>query len=282
MQNLQTAPETATNSAETREPSQSELDQVAALLRGEEPGGNDQGDQGGDAGDSNDSEASSETSKAKGKPKNLADLAETLGIKVADLYALEIPFDNNGVAEHKTLGELKDAVAERSAFEVDKLAWEEAKTGRETQLARSMQELQEIIGMLPRSAISDKLVQAVTRKRAEVQEVESRMTRQVIPEWSDETVEERDRVAMRAHLSEYGFPTNYLDQLVDHKTLRYIRESMLRQKRIERALAQVKTVRKPGHTPSGAPTAKPKPTRRVRSSKSNDQAAKVAHLLING
>lgn len=282
------SPETAANSAETREPTQPQIDQVAALLRGEEPDQDDQdkdaraADQDNQETDS-DSDASSETDKSKGKPKNLEALAETLGLEAKDLYAMEIPFSVGDDVETKTLGEIKDQLAEVENFEVDRLAWEEQKTQRENDLVKSTQELQEIISLLPKSAISDQLVERVARRRAEIQTTEARLTKQVIPEWSSEDVETKDRTAMREHLSEYGFPENYLDSLIDHRTLRYIRESMLRQQRIERALEQVKTVRKPGHKPSGKPSEKPRgkpdgrPASRVRS-----QVQQVADLLKAG
>ncbi len=287
MQGSTNTPETAASNAETREPTRSELDQVSALLRGEEPGQDDQAnaradDQDDQGGDSENSDASSETNKSKGKPKNLDGLAETLGVEVADLYKIEIPFADGDNVEHKTLGEIKDAMAERSTFEVDRLAWEEQRTERENQVVKSMQEVSEIVSMLPRSAISEQLLEAVARKRATLVESETRLTRQVIPEWTSEDVETQDREAMREHLSEYGFPENYLDSLVDHRTLRYIRESMKRQQRIERALAQVKTVRKPGHKPSGKPTGKPAPSRKRAASRTQSQVGAVAELLRTG
>ncbi len=265
--------ETAANNAETREPTGNEVDQVAALLRGEEP---DQGDQETDS----TSEASSETNKSKGKPKNLEGLAETLGVEVKDLYALEIPFADGDDVEQKTLGEIKDSFADRSTFEVDKMAWEESRTQRENDLVKSTQELQDIVSLLPKSALSSQLIEKVAQRRADLVETETRLTRQVIPDWTDEGRETTDRAAMQEHLAEYGFPANYLDSIVDHKTLRFIRESMLRQQRIERALAQVKTVRKAGHKPSGKPSGKPAPASKGKtSSRVRSQVSQVAELL---
>lgn len=273
-------PETAQANAETREPTTNNIDAVAALLRGEEPNQDDNVDQE----TNSNSEPSSETDKPKGKPKNLDGLAETLGVEVADLYKMEISFDaGDGTSESKTLGEIKDSFSERSNFEVDKMAWEEQKTKRENDLVKSTQELQEIVSLLPKSAISDQLLERVARRRADLVETESRMTRQVIPEWESEETETAERAAMQEHLSEYGFPSNYVDSIIDHRTLRYIRESMLRQQRIERALAQVKTVRKAGHSPSGKPSGKPAPTGKGKTnSRSRSQVSQIAQLLKTG
>jgi hypothetical protein len=115
--------------------------------------------------------------------------------------------------------------------------------------------------------------------RAELVAREERLTATAIPEWADETIEDKDRLAMREYLGEYGFPENYLESVVDHRTLKFIRDAMQRKVRIEKALAQVKTVSKPGHSPSGRPgkaraKTPPRKTRQV-----NNQVEKVAELL---
>lgn len=284
MQNSQTTPETATaTSAETRKASESELSQIAKLLAGDDGDQDDQAaesaSQDDQAADVEDSEPKPETAP-KGKPKNLNELAETLGVKVADLYALEIPSSGDG--ESRTLGELKDAIADRDIFEVDRLAWEETRQAKESEFLRSAQELNDLVAMLPRSAISKELIQAVQDKRAQTLAREERLTLAAIPDWNDQDVEKKDRDAMREHLSAYGFPSNYVDTLVDSRTLKYIRDSMQRQQRIERALDQVRTVRKPGHKPS-APASKPaKPTRTRGGRRVNNQVDEVARLLETG
>jgi len=267
------SPETA-NQAETPEPAKGTLDELGALLSGEDVGNNDASDA---------PETTPETA-AKGKPETLKDLAETLGLEDADIYAIKVPFDQgNNEAEPRTLGEIKDLVADVDEFEVTRLAWEEKRTERENDLTRSMQELSEIVSMLPKSAISDELIQAVTRRREETLDRESRLTKQVIPDWESEAVEEKDRSQMREHLGKWGYPKAYLDSITDHTTLRYIRENMLREQRIERALANVKTVKRPGVKPSGRPSPDPAPSRRsARPGSTDDQVSRVAELLRTG
>lgn len=279
MQDSTNIPETeASNSPETdTQETGNALDQVAALLAGEEPEDNlEETSQG--------SESSPETD-AKGKPKTLADLAETLGLEVKDLYEIAVPFDTgNNEAETRTLGEIKDAISDRDSFEVDRLTWEEDRQKAEAKILRSNQELQELVSMLPRSALSQDLLEKVARKRARLMETEEKLTRDAIPTWVDDQVETRDREAMSEHLADYGFPANYLDQVIDHRTLKYIRDNMLRQKRIERALEQVKTVKRPGHSPS-KPTEKTqtkRPVSRGPKSRVRNQVDQVAELLKTG
>lgn len=275
---------------EMPEPSANELEQISKLLAGEDDQDDDDqaagaetraADQGGAPGDDSqddDSEARAETRKS-GKPKNLEDAAKRLGIEVADLYALEIPLsDIDDQKRAVKLGELKDAFDKRDRLEVDQLAWEETKAEKEREFLRSAQELQELVAMLPKSAISKDLITAVQAKRQALVTREEKRTLDAIPSWKDDDVQARDREAMSGHLSQYGFPANYLDSLVDHRTLVYVRENMQRQRRIEKALEQVQTVRKPGHAPSGRPSrSTSRPQQKTR--RTDSQVSQVAKLL---
>ena len=269
--------------AETREPSPSDLDAVAALLAGDEPDQDESGDATDQADESqgDETEAESETTKPKpAKPENLAQLAEALGVEVADLYAIEIPFDaGDGESKTRTLGEIKDAIADNDSLEVDRLAFEETRRDAEKEFRKNSQDLADIVAALPRAALSKDLLQKVATKRAELVERENRMTLKTIREWNDQDVEARDRQAMQKHLSEYGFPEGYLDELVDHRTLAFLRDATQRKMRIDAALAQVRKVSKTGHKPSTKPSRKaaPKPERRAR--RVNSQISQVADLL---
>ena len=276
----QTQPETEaqTSSAETREKATNPLEEIGKLLRDEPESKVDDQDE-----SSKSSEDESETT-TKSKPKNLNELAETLGVKVADLYALEIPFDVGDDVETKTLGEIKDAFRESDSIEVDRLTWEETKAKGEAKLTRANAELQELVSMLPRSAISPQLLETIGQKRADYMATEERLTLVAIPEWSDAAARTKDRTEMSEYLSQFGFASSYLDNVADHKTLAFIRDAAKRAARLERALDEVKTVRKPGHSPSGKPSAtgttKPAGSARQRSAKT--QVAKVAELLRTG
>jgi hypothetical protein len=275
---------------EMPEPTASELDQISKLLAGEDDQDDDQDDQraetraddqGGAPGDESqddESEARAETRKS-GKPKNLEDAAKRLGLEVTDLYALEIPLsDVNDEKRAVKLGELKDAFDKRDRLEVDQLAWEETKAEKEREFLRSAQELQELVGMLPKAAISKELIHAVQAKRQALVTREEKRTLDAIPSWKDDDAQARDREAMAGHLSQYGFPANYLDSLVDHRTLVYVRENMQRQQRIEKALEQVRTVRKPGHSPSTRPSRSSRqPQQKTR--RTDSQVSQVAKLL---
>lgn len=285
MQPLANEPETANfePGAETREPSPSDLDAVAALLAGDEPDQGESGDADGQADESQGEEttAESETTKPKpAKPENLAQLAETLGVEVADLYAIEIPFDaGDGESKTRTLGEIKDAIANQDSLEIDRLAFEETRRDAEKEFRKNSQDLSDIVAALPRAALSKDLLQKIAKKRAELVEHENRMTLNTIREWNDQDVEARDRQAMQKHLSEYGFPADYLDSLVDHRTLAFLRDATQRKARIESALAQVRKVSSAGHKPSTKPSKKAAPKTIRRARRVNSQINQVADLL---
>jgi len=278
-QNTAEAPE-ATETPEAGKSEKSALEKVAELLTGDDLETETKSEATDTDGDQ-DSESKSEATN-KTKPKTLEGLAEALGVKVADLYEIEIPLGITDESESMTLGQFKDIAKESAQFEVDKLTWAEQKTQDEQRILRSNQELAELVSMLPKSALSEQFLQSVRTRRAEAMRAEEIATLDAIPGWKNDDVKAAERTRMAEHLSAYGFPVDYLDSVIDHRTTKYIRDNMLRQERIEKALAQVKTVRKPGHAPS-APPAKPKATatRRAQGPQSNvrNQVAQVVDIL---
>ena len=273
---------------ENDEPKKSELEQVAALFRGEDGDTPDEREnaQESQAPDDDGGELA-EKSANNAPPKSLDELAEKLGIKTADLYALEIGQPGES-GKTITLGELKDLAQTQDGFQVEQLEWEEKRAEREAELMRSMGELQELVAMLPKSAISQDLLRKVATRRAQAAEAEERATLRVIPDWRDGEAKQRDLLKMSEHLARYGFPANYAESIVDHRTLFFIRESMLREQRIKRALGEVSTVRKPGHATKPSSTSKPprkesQPRRgRGHSSAERGAVAQVRDLLLNG
>lgn len=260
-------------------PSASQLDEVAKLLAGDDDAGEaEKPTDDADAKPEDDSEdAGAEKPDNDGPPKTLDDLAEKLGVKAADLYDIEVGLPGDG-DKTITLGKLKDGFIAADALEVERLTFEETRTEKEAALMRGTQELTEIVAMLPRSALTDDLLQAVANRRAEITRREEKLTLDAIPEWSDEDVETRERQEIGEFMGKYGFPKNYVSQLVDHRTIRLVRDAMLREQRIRKALEQVTTVRKPGH-PSKPPPSKPKRQSKRRTRRVTDEVAQVKELL---
>jgi hypothetical protein len=183
------------------------------------------------------------------KPTSLKALAETLEMEDKDLYDIEVPMANG---ESRTLGELKDLVAKQDDLDLRELQFEENRHESESALIKAKQEVQALIADLPENALRPEKLEAFRKKRDLQIAEERRMTLEVIPEWKDENTRLSEIKGIVEHLNGYGFPETYLGAVVDHKTLKYIRENWQREQRIRRALEQVKK-----GAPSPTRTSKP-------------------------
>ena len=229
-----------TEPGKTPEPTPGELSDVVDILR------NAKGD---DADDSEvRDEGNDDGARAPEKvdvPKSLDELAEGLGVDVADLYKLEVPL--GGDREPITLGQLKDIGKAGSQIDLDRIEFDEKVTEFEAQQRKAAQDMADLIASLPRNAITDELVGKIQQQRAAVQDREEKLLQAAIPGWSDPVVKERERTVMGDYLNEFGFPKGFLDTVVDHKTQALIRDAAMRKQRLATALDQVRQVKNTGH-----------------------------------
>ena len=175
-------------------------------------------------------------------PKTLQELAELTGIKVKDLYAIEIPAAEDG-GESQTFGALKDLAAGESDYAGRELALEERRVQFGNDQAKARQELELVLKSLPEGAIKPEVL-AVARKEREVMlDREAVRVLDVIPEWSDGEVQRADLAEIGDHMEQYGFDKGHIDQIVDHRMLRYMRDNLRRMKLVEKAMAGVKPVK---------------------------------------
>jgi len=195
------------------------------------------------------------------------------------LYAVDVPMSDG---KSMKLGALKDAAAKQAEFSVRELAFEESRVQRESDLVRSLAELRELVATLPPNAVKPEVLEAVRRKHEANVKAERARTLEVIPEWADEGKRTEDIAGMVEHLAGYGFPSNFLESLVDHRAIRYVRENYLREQRVKRALEQVSHVRSSSAAPSksnGKAPAKPAPVGVRQGSKFVDGRAAFAKLF---
>jgi hypothetical protein len=175
------------------------------------------------------------------------DLAGKLGMDLDALYKLQITSSEDG--EPVTIEALKDMHKERSDFDLAKLEWEERRTMQEQDLTRAKAELHELMQMLPEKAIKPEVLERIRDRTAAQTALERKKTLEVIPEWKDAKTREADITGMAEHLQGYGFPVNYLEQVVNHQQLKYIRDNWLREQRVRKALESVRAG-SPGKTPA--------------------------------
>jgi hypothetical protein len=270
MQNSTNTAEGRTDTGKAPDPEPGQLSDVVDLLTKAQ---DDQDDQG--TGDDDGARAPENVDV----PKTLDAIAEGLGVQVADLYEIEIPLGSD--QESITLGALKDLGKAGSQIDLDRIEFEETKTQFETQQRKTAQDFADLVASLPQGVITNDLVDKIHAQRAAIQEREEKLIAATIPTWSDPVVRSRENKVMAEYLDEFGFPQDFLDTVVDHKTTALIRDAALRKQRLEQALTQVRQVRNTGHGVTTTPS-KPRSNRQTKVSKtrrSNSQVSEVADLI---
>lgn len=185
--------------------------------------------------------------KKDAKPKMFNDLAEANGIELDDLYKLEVT-----TADGKTVSieELKSLQTKQDEIVLRELEFEETKASREGDLRQAQSELAEIVSALPEGTIKPAVLEKLRAKNAARVELEQTRTLSAIPTWKDETTRTKEMTGMTTHLERFGFPSNYLSTVVDHKMFVFIRESHLREQRIKNALDRVRAGKPNPTTPT--------------------------------
>lgn len=181
--------------------------------------------------------------------KAFNDLAEKLGVKPEDLYALEVTLDGG---TKKTISQLKDIARTEGDLSVRELAIEEDRTKKEAEFFRVREELNELISALPQNALKPEVLNAVRQKHEAKLKRARAETLELIPEWQNEAKRTEEIGGIIEHLKGYGFPPAYLQQIFDARALKYIRENFLREQRLRKALDQVQPA-KPATTSKSRP-----------------------------
>lgn len=222
-----------------------------------------------------------ESPKTIAPPKTLLELSEMTGIKVDDLYSLEIPASEDG-GESSTLGSLKDDAAKKVDFAGRELQFEERRVSFGNEQAKARQELEVILKSLPDGAIKPEIMDRARRERELMIDLEAERVVDVIPEWNDEDVQRRERAEIGEHMEQYGFERGHINQLFDHRMLRYMRDNFRRMQLVERALAGVKPVKLVPKSTTTQPTKRVIKTEVTPASSQDDKLAAIDSLLKPG
>jgi hypothetical protein len=244
-----------------------QFEAVAALLRG-------------DKGEKTDEATKQEDTKTK--PRTLKDLAGKLGISIEELYNVEVGMP--GSEESSTLGSLKDLYQQRQATAIEQMRWQEQKSTEQGAAIRARTELTELMSLLPKESLRPEVLQKVREKHSLVIAREKARTLEVIPEWQEESTRSTELGGMREHLVRAGFEPGYLDQITDHRTMRYIRENFQREQRILAAMDLVKSKPKVSSPPSSkGNAARVQPSRQSPVSGPRNQASQISQIskLLN-
>lgn len=228
-------------------------------------------------------ESSSVDDDTSKPPESIEQVVKRLGLKPEQVYAIKVPMPNG--AEAVTIGDLKDRVGELVELETRETEFETRRIRQEGDVLRAQTELRDIMAMLPRDQIKPEVVEKIRKRHEAVQTEERRRTLEVIPQWRDDKTRLADITGMIAHLSDYGFDEGFLNTVVDHRALKYMRDMYLRDKRIKAALAKVVT-EKPNKSqrPSGKPAkgaVKPARENNSRRSVTPTQRDRIMNMFDN-
>lgn len=206
----------------------SKLEDVAALLRGEQP--QPEGEDDGrrpeeDTAGQEVSEPEQQEDKAQAKAeeperRSVKDLADKLGLEAKQLYqTLEVALPNDRVY---TLGELKDLAVK--GIQAGKTT--QANQQAATDLLVQRRELQRVAehmqqgGQITQEAADQLAKYEERRKSAEVQNF-----LKSVPEWSDAPTRDREVAAITAAAARYGLSQPELDALVtDSRLMKLVRD----------------------------------------------------------
>lgn len=195
---------------------------------------------------------------AKDTPlKSFNDLAGKLGMKLEDLYKLEVADSKTG--KKYTVEGLKGLLAEQDDFTVRSLQFDEKVRRKEADFTRAEQELEAVLKSLPPDAIKPEALAKVRRSREERVTLERQRTLEAIPEWGDETVRNTELKGIVEHLESYGLPAIFLLKNFEAGAVRFVRDSWKRAESIRKALESVTERKTPTPGASKVQDKKPKP-----------------------
>lgn len=203
----------------------SNLEEVAALLRGEVKEPEDErrpeavAAEPEDAGEPDEPEAAAEQAEeAPPERYGIKGLAEKLGVSIKQAYdSIEVALPNDKVY---TLGQIKDLAAQ--GLKAGKAT--QANQQAATDLLVSRRELQlvaeQLGGKLPQEAVDKLNKLEETRKAAEVQNF-----LKSVPDWSDARTRDREVAAITEAAGRYGLSKTELDVLVtDSRLMKLVRD----------------------------------------------------------
>lgn len=215
------------------------------------------------------------------KPADSLDkVAKRLKMKPEDIYAIKIPMPNG--AESMTLGDLKDRVGELVDLDTRELEFNQRRVKSEGEVLRAQQELRGLMALIPKQHLSQELVDKVRKNHLATQARERELTLEHIPAWQNEETRSREIQDIVEMFSDYGFDEGFITTIVDHRAMKFARDTMLMRKRIAKALSEVKIPPRKGKTPSGKaakPAVRPSESSTERSSRQQGANASLRAMF---
>ena len=168
------------------------------------------------------------------------DLAESAGLDLKELYAVEIPL---GDGVKFTLGDIKDRARELLGVDSSRDLLEQDRTSAENEKLVARQELQTVVALMGQN-LSPELVEHARSELRQSIALERERTFQAIPEWKEPEVAMRERGQINTYLKSYGFSEAELNNVYDHRLLKLARDSQINQAKLRTATENAAPVRR--------------------------------------
>ena len=175
----------------------------------------------------------------------LSDLAEKAGVKLEDVYKLEIGFGDGRPSA--TLGAIKDAYIESSELAEMRGTFEDHRSNFENDMLRARAELTTIIKLLPE--LPEGIAQQAQQVNADTEAREMTALHDIKPEWKDPATYHRARELMIETVAAYGFSRAEMMEIKDHRAIKMIWDHHQQAKRISEANASRKKLVRDHKTP---------------------------------
>ena len=183
-------------------------------------------------------------------PGDLTSLAEKLKATPDKLYALKVPMADG---ESRTLGELKDGYRTADQLRVERDAFHVERTALETERRQAFEELQAVARTIPN--LSSEAIQAVREQHQRKVQSELSLLLEAVPELKDPVRWAAERPVVEDWAKGFGFTPAELNEITDHKVLRVLRYSALRDRDLK--AERVKPPAKVAQAPKPAKAASP-------------------------
>jgi hypothetical protein len=171
-------------------------------------------------------------------PLGLTKVAEAMGVSESDLFGMQISMPDG--AETRSLGQLKDAQTElnRTRAEVETF-YQERETQR-TEFATARGELETLFGMIPAEMRTPAMLQQARERIAVATQDQARKLVERVPEWANAETRAADMGVMNDHIGRWGFNSQELASLLDHRMMAYVRHNALQEQRLNVLLGKSK------------------------------------------
>ena len=202
----------------------------------------------------------------------LKELAASMDLDAKDLYDVEITIgkDHDQEPITATLGELKDGFKELEKFRGDAEQFTARKVEQENQVMTAKRQIDQLVELGAKTnSLHPEVLARLEIIHGQTVQTELRAVLAAIPEWGNAIERQKDFTQMHGAMAEYGFSEWEVDNEIDHRKLKLMRDFAALKNQIKNATPKPSD-KVPANTGKGKrPASKPSKLReRVSAAKS--------------